>query len=97
MSEPCPTAPGLWKPVIDRSRCEGKAACVSACPYNVFEVRTIDETDRRALSFLARLKVRVHGNRSAYTPNADACQACGLCVAACPEKAIRLEVSGRPE
>jgi len=28
--------------------------------------------------------------KMAYTPNVDACLACGLCVAACPEKAITL-------
>ena len=86
----CTATPGTWHPVVDRSRCEGKAACVPACPYDVFEVRTIDENDRRDLSFLTRLKLRVHGNRTAYTPHADACRACGLCVTACPEKAISL-------
>ena len=78
------------RPVIDRTRCEGKAACVQVCPYGVFEVRTITEADRQPLSFLAKLKLRIHGNQTAYTPNADACRSCGLCVVACPEKAIRL-------
>jgi ferredoxin len=27
---------------------------------------------------------------TAYTPNADDCRACGLCVVACPEQAIML-------
>jgi 4Fe-4S ferredoxin len=36
------------------------------------------------------LKLRVHGMKMAYTPNADACRSCGLCVAACPEHAITL-------
>ncbi|MBU2655836.1 MULTISPECIES: 4Fe-4S binding protein [Acetobacteraceae] len=26
----------------------------------------------------------------AYTPHADQCRACGLCVKACPERAIQL-------
>jgi NAD-dependent dihydropyrimidine dehydrogenase PreA subunit len=32
----------------------------------------------------------VHGKQTAFTPRADACHACGLCVVACPEKAIAL-------
>lgn len=94
MSDPCQQPPGTWRPVVDRRRCEGKAACVPACPYDVFEVRVIDEADRKPLPFLAKLKLWAHGNRTAYTPKADACQACGLCVSACPEKAIRLERGG---
>jgi ferredoxin len=39
---------------------------------------------------LNKLKLRVHGMQVAYTPNADACRACGLCVTACPEQAITL-------
>lgn len=77
-------------PVVDWSKCEGKAECVPACPYEVFEVRRIDDADYRALPFLARLKVRAHGMKSAYTPAADRCQACGKCIVACPEKAIGL-------
>jgi len=77
-------------PVVDRSRCEAKRDCVEVCPYDVFEVRRIDEADYRALSWLARLKVVAHSRQSAYTPRAAACQACGLCVVACPEGALRL-------
>jgi NAD-dependent dihydropyrimidine dehydrogenase PreA subunit len=75
---------------VDRRRCEGKSDCVAACPYDVFEVRRIDEADYQALPMLARLKVWAHGKRTAYTPRADACLACGLCVTACPERAITL-------
>ena len=32
----------------------------------------------------------IHGWKQAFTPNADACEGCGLCVAACPEHAIVL-------
>ena len=31
-----------------------------------------------------------HRRQTAYTPEAGACQACGLCVVSCPEKAICL-------
>jgi Fe-S-cluster-containing dehydrogenase component len=34
---------GLVQPVIDRNRCEGKRACVHACPYNVFEMGMLDD------------------------------------------------------
>ena len=39
-------------------------------------------------------RARVHGMQVAYTPNAEACQSCGLCVAACPEQAITLRRRG---
>ena len=61
------------------------------CPYGVFEVRRIDDDEFRSFGALARLKLWVHGKRVAYTPQSDACQACGLCVVSCPERAIRLE------
>jgi len=88
--EQCRAAGGAYTPVVDRNRCEGKAECAAVCPYGVFEVRRIDEQDFQALSFLGRLKSRVHGRQTAYTPHADACQACGLCVVACPEHALAL-------
>jgi 4Fe-4S ferredoxin len=89
--EACKAAPASWGPVIDKRRCEGKGDCVEVCPYNVFEVGTIDEQEFRAMPFMIRLKLRVHGKRTALTPKLDACQACGLCVVACPEHAIKLQ------
>ena len=87
----CKQSPGEFAPVVDRAKCEGKEDCARVCPYDVFEVRRIEESDYEALSFFARLKVRAHGMKSAYTPRADACRACGQCVEACPEKAIKLK------
>ena len=88
--EECKAAPAAWQPVIDRNKCEGKKDCVEVCPYDVFEVRRIDDADFAKLGVLGKLKSVAHGRQSAYTPAADRCQACGLCVVACPEKAITL-------
>ncbi|MCA8276051.1 4Fe-4S dicluster domain-containing protein [Burkholderia sp. AU30280] len=82
--------PGVIAPVVDLKRCEGKGACVAVCPENVFEIRRIDQADYLGLAVMHRLKLRVHGMKVAYTPNADACRSCGLCVTACPERAITL-------
>lgn len=90
----CKQPPGRITPVVDFGRCEGKADCVAVCPENVFEVQRITESDYDRLTLLQKLKQRVHGMKVAYTPNADACRSCGLCVAACPEKAIKLKRIG---
>jgi 4Fe-4S ferredoxin len=89
-ADDCKQPAGVIQPVIDRSRCEGKDDCVRVCPYEVFEVRTLLAAERRALPFMAKLKTRFHGNRQAFAVRAERCHACGLCVAACPEKAITL-------
>lgn len=86
----CKQAPGVIVPRIDRNRCEGKAKCVAVCPYQVFTVAVLPPQMREGLSLRGRLKGMAHGWRQALTPRADACQACGLCVAVCPEKAITL-------
>lgn len=77
-------------PVVDARRCEGKSDCVDVCPYDVFEVGPIDENVYRAMPLWVRFKLRVHGKTTSHTPRADACRACGLCVVACPERAITL-------
>lgn len=82
--------PGAIIPIVDFSRCEGKDACAKVCPVDVFDIRRIEPADYQALSFMAKIKNRVHRGRVAYTPRADQCRACGLCVKACPERAIKL-------
>ncbi len=94
--EQCRAEPGAWVPVVDRARCEGKDDCVEVCPYDVFVVRRMDDADFDALGFFAQVKSRAHKRRTAYTPGADRCKACGLCVVACPEKAITLRRSPSP-
>ena len=88
--EQCRAEPGRYRPAIDRRQCEGKGDCVEVCPHSVFEVRRIDDADFTSLSWLGQMKSRAHGRKTAYTPHADQCKACGLCVVACPEDAITL-------
>ena len=86
----CKDDAGIKVPIIDPKRCEAKADCVRVCPYDVFELRTLTTTEKQDLGVLGRLKVAAHGGRQAFAVRAEQCHACGLCVAACPEKAIRL-------
>ena len=87
----CKADRGAFRPVIDRTRCEGKRDCEAVCPYDVFEVGRMTDADFGALGVLGKLKSLAHGRKTAYTPRSEACRACGLCVVACPEHAIRLE------
>jgi NAD-dependent dihydropyrimidine dehydrogenase PreA subunit len=86
----CRATAGQFVPVIDRAKCEGKADCVEVCPFHVFEVRRMADADFTKLGVFAKLKSMAHARKTAYTPLASACQACGRCVAACPEQAIKL-------
>lgn len=95
--ERCRAEPGAFQPVVNRNRCEAKADCVDVCPYQVFTVARIEHADFEALSLLGKVKVLAHGRKTAYTPHAAQCHACGLCVVACPEKAIQLVPAPRPE
>ncbi|CAE6733501.1 Ferredoxin-type protein NapF [Paraburkholderia domus] len=92
----CKQPAGVIAPVVNLKRCEGKGDCAVVCPEDVFEIRRIDTADYQQLGALQRFKLRVHGMKVAYTPNADACRACGLCVTACPEHAITLARFGMP-
>ncbi len=89
-SEACKQAPGVFVPVINRNRCEGKAACVPVCPHAVLGVRKFARAELPGLTLVGQLKAWVHGGMQAELLQPDLCQACGLCVQACPEKAITL-------
>ncbi len=86
----CPQPPGSFRPVIDRNRCEGKAECVTVCPVSVFTVGTLPKEQRADLGLRGKLKGMAHRWQQALLVNPQACEACGLCVKACPEKAITL-------
>ncbi len=77
-------------PVIDPMRCEAAGPCVPICPYDVLVIRPVPPEERSKLPFIGRVKLFVHGGKQAFVVNADACHGCGLCVQACPEKAIKL-------
>jgi 4Fe-4S ferredoxin len=89
-TDECNAPAGAYRPVIDHARCEGKRDCVRVCPYDVFEVRRIDDADFAALGLLAKVKSLAHRRQTAYAVRAELCRACGQCVKACPEKAIKL-------
>ena len=77
-------------PVIDRNRCEGAADCVRVCPYDVFAIEKLSWSQWADLGMVGRIKTLGHGRRQAFVVNGEQCHACGLCVSACPERAIRL-------
>jgi NAD-dependent dihydropyrimidine dehydrogenase PreA subunit len=88
--EKCLAPAGHWVPVIDRTKCEGKKECVDVCPYSVFELGTLTVDEYESMFLMGKLKAIRHGRKTARTPLAGACRACGLCVVACPEDAITL-------
>jgi 4Fe-4S ferredoxin len=74
----CDAPAGSIRPVVDLRACEGKGDCAKFCPEHVFEIARIDDASFAALPLINRFKLWAHGKKIAYTPNADACLACGL-------------------
>ena len=93
--ENCKEETGQLIPVVDFNKCEAKGPCIPICPYNVFEMQKISDEEFDKLSFFGKLKTRVHGRDKAIVVKPDQCHACGLCVTACPEKAIKLKKTDR--
>ena len=90
MADECGGIPGKVAPVVDRNRCEGKAACVRVCPYNVFVMGTLTPEQRRELTIFGKMKAWAHGGTQAMVVNGGDCHACQLCIKACPEQALTL-------
>ena len=58
--------PGRVMPIVDFNKCEAKGPCVEVCPYDVFEIRHIDEADYKNLSLIGKIKNKVHGGKVSY-------------------------------
>ncbi len=76
-------------PLVNFNNCGGKEDCVAACPYNVFEMQTITKEDKATLTLKGKIKT-LFFKEKAYVINPEQCHACGLCIQACPERAIKL-------
>ncbi len=76
-------------PIVNFNSCGGKEDCVAVCPYDVFKMLPISKDDRAKLNLKGQIKTFFF-NQKAYVINPDQCHSCGLCVQACPEKAIKL-------
>lgn len=87
----CKQAPGVFIPVVNRERCEGKAECAIVCPYDVFTIGISPKESRTGLSFKGKVKGYAHGWKQALVTSGAACRECGECVKYCPEKAITLK------
>ena len=86
----CKETAGMLMPIVDFNKCEAKGPCIDVCPYDVFQMQKIDKQDFSGLSFIGKIKTLAHGSEKAYIIKPMECHSCGLCVTACPEKAIKL-------
>ncbi len=85
----CADLSGKVMPLVDFNSCAAKKDCEAVCPYDVFEMRTISAEDKAKLNLKGKIKTFFFKEK-AYLANPDKCHACGLCIQACPEKAIQL-------
>lgn len=77
------------RPIVNFNNCGAKEDCVAVCPYDVFEIRPIRAEDKANLNLKGKIKTFFFKNK-AYLTDSSLCHACGLCVQACPENAIKL-------
>ena len=92
----CEEKSGRVIPVVNRNKCEGKAACVEVCPFDVFAMGILSTEEKRSLSLIGKIKSFAHGGKQAFVVNPEACRACDKCVAICPEGAITLNPYHKP-
>lgn len=85
----CDEEGGKLMPLVNFNNCGAKEDCVVVCPYNVFEMRPITVEDKAKLNLKGKIKTFFNKNK-AYLTDPTLCHACGICVQACPERAIKL-------
>lgn len=85
----CKEEGGKLMPLVNFNSCGAKEDCVVVCPYDVFEMRPITIEDKAKLNLKGKIKTFFFKNK-AYLTDPSLCHACGLCVQACPERAIKL-------
>ncbi len=90
MKKSCKEETSHVMPFVDFNKCEAKGPCIKACPYQVFEMKSINNEEFSKLSFFGKLKTKAHGLEKAFVIKPEECHNCGLCVSVCPEKAIQL-------
>ena len=79
-------------PVIDRDRCVGDAGCVAVCPHQVLALRPVAAQDCDGLPASTRFLLSLSQGLQAVVTAPECCRACGLCLAACSQRAITLRV-----
>ena len=85
----CDDEVGKLMPLVNFNSCAAKEDCVVVCPYDVLEMRPITIEDKAQLNLKGKVKTFFFKEK-AYVTDPSLCHACGLCVQACPEKAIKL-------
>ena len=71
----------IYKPAINLRKCTGCSDCITACPINA---QLIARGDKNLL-----LVVK---NGHAVILNPDLCDGCGVCLEACSQGAISIEI-----
>lgn len=82
-------------PVTTMNNERGLARARPLRQVDVLIVRKLTDAQKDTLSLPGRVKLWAHGGRQAHAEFADRCHGCGLCVTACPQKAISLKRSNQ--